>query len=176
MKFRGLVFSLQSVLTVLFFTIAFSGGVVALNSFITNYRTEQIKSVCNSIDNALQFYAKNHRAVLPSSLKMSESPQHFENLKFQQGATYPTDLSELGLLESQFGYLARSNPVILGSQWNDYYNAEVSLWKQSYIADKDHGGFQLSYSTKKIDGNVFAYSLSVVLPNGDTYFSPLSSQ
>ena len=104
MKLKGLIFSVESVLAILFFTIAFSGGIVALNSFVNNYRTEQIKTVINTIDNALQLYAKNHRAVLPSTLKMSETPQHTENLKFKQAAVYPKDLTELGLLESQFGY------------------------------------------------------------------------
>ena len=176
MKLHGLIFSTQSVFAILFFCIAFSFGIVALNSLITNYRIEQIKSVCNSIDNALQLYAKNHRAILPSSLQMSETPTHTENLKFQQGAIYPVDLNELGLLESQFAYLSRSTPIIQGSQWNDFYNAEVSTWKQSFIANKNHGGFQVTYSTKKIGGNVFAYSLSVVLSNGDVYFSPHSSK
>ena len=160
---------MESVLAILFFSIAFSGGIVALNSFITNYRTEQIKSVVNTIDNALQLYAKNHRAVLPSTLQMSETPQHTENLKFKQGATYPTDLNELGLLESQFGYLSRSTPVIQGSKWNDYYNAEVSTWKQSYIADKEHGGWQFSYKTTRLDGNAFFYNIVVTFPNGERW-------
>ena len=176
MKLKGFIFSAESVLAILFFTIAFSVGIVALNSLITSYRTEQIKSVCNTIDNALQFYARNHRAVLPSTLEMSETPRYTELLKFEQGAVYPTDLTELGLLESQFAYLAHSTPIIQGSKWDSNYNAEVSSWKQSFIADKSHGGFEVTYSTKKIEGNVLAYSLSVVLPNGDTYFSPHSSK
>ena len=169
MKFRGSIFSLESVLAILFFTIAFSGGIVALNSFVTNYRTEQIKTVINTIDNALQLYAKNHRAVLPSSLKMSETPQHTENLKFKQGAIYPKDLTELGLLESQFGYLSRSTPVIQGSEWNNYYNAEVSTWKQSYIADAQHGGWSFTYKTYGLDGNANFYIIWTTLPNGEKW-------
>jgi len=156
MKLRGLIFSLESVLAILFFTIAFSGGIIALNSFITNYRVEQAKSVTKTIENALQLYARNHRAVYPSSLEMSETPQHTENLKFKQGATYPNDLNELGLLESQFGYLSRSTPVIQGSKWNDYYNAEV--WK--------HGGWSFSYTTQRLDGNAFDYSINIDMPDG----------
>ena len=166
MKFRGSIFSFESVLAILFFTIAFSGGVVSLHSLITNYRINQAKTVCDTIDNALQLYAKNHRAVLPSSLHMSETPQHTENLKFKQGAVYPADLNELGLLESQFGYLSRSTPVIQGSKWNDFYNAEVSTWKQSYIADWKHGGWSFTYTTQRLDGNVLSYVIDVYLPDG----------
>ena len=100
---------------------------------------------------------------------MSETPQHTENLKFQQAAVYPKDLTELGLLESQFGYLSRSTPVIQGSKWNDYYNAEVSTWKQSYIADKEHGGWSFTYSTTRLDGNALFYTIIVTLPNGDSW-------
>ena len=173
MKLRGIIFSLQTVLAILFLLIGFSFGVVALNSLVTNYRTEQIKTFCNTIDNALQFYAKNHRAVYPSSLKVSETPEHQELLRYRQGAVYPANLNELGLLESQFGYFSFSTPIVQASEWDENYQAEVSSWKQNFISDS---GFKVAYSTKKIDGNVFSYSLSVVLPNGEVYFSPHSSK
>ena len=169
MKFQGLIFSVQSVFAIIFIVIAFSFGIVALNSLIANYRTQQIKSVINTIDNALQLYAKNHRAVLPSTLQMSETSNHTDILKFKQAAVYPKDLNELGLLESQFGYLSRSTPVIQGSKWNDYYNAEVSTWKQSYIADAQHGGWSFTYSTTRLDGNALFYTITVTLPNGDSW-------
>jgi len=96
MKFQGLIFSVQSVFAIIFIVVVFSFGIVALNSLIANYRTQQIKSVINTIDNALQLYAKNHRAVLPSTFQMSETSNHTDNLKFKQGAVYPKDLNELG--------------------------------------------------------------------------------
>ena len=169
MKLKGLIFSVQSVFAIIFIVIAFSFGIVALNSLIANYRTQQIKSVINTIDNALQLYAKNHRAVLPSTLQMSETSDHTDNLKFKQAAVYPTDLTELGLLESQFGYLSRSTPVIQGSKWNDYYNAEVSTWKQSYIADAQHGGWSFSYKTFGLGGNANFYIIWTTLPNGEKW-------
>ena len=166
MKFQGLIFSVQSVFAIIFIVVAFSFGVVALNSLIINYRVQQAKSVCETINSALQLYAKNHRAVFPSSLKMSETSDHTDILKFKQGAVYPKDLNELGLLESQFGYLSRSTPVIQGSKWNDYYNAEVSTWKQSYIADKAHDGWSFTYTTERLDGNVLGYTIEITLPDG----------
>jgi len=169
MKFQGLIFSVQSVFAIIFFVIAFSFGIVALNSLIANYRTQQIKSVVNTIDNALQLYAKNHRAVLPSTLQMSETSNHTDNLKFKQAAVYPKDLNELGLLESQFGYLSRSTPVIQGSEWNDFYNAEVSTWKQSFIADQSHGGWSFNYKTFGLGGNANFYQIWVTFPDGKTW-------
>ena len=40
MKFKGLIFSVQSVFAIIFIVIAFSFGIVALNSLIANYRTQ----------------------------------------------------------------------------------------------------------------------------------------
>ena len=169
-KFSGLAFSLELVLVIIFFTITFSFGVIMMNTIITNQRVDMIKNCCDSVDK------RNHLAVKVSTLKVTETPDHKELVKYEQGPVYPTDLNELGLLESQFGYLSFSAPIVQASAWNNNYNAEVSTIKQSFIADAQHGGFEIIYTTNKIDGNVMSYTLTAVLPNGTTYYSPHSKR
>ena len=68
-----------------------------LNALVTNYRTEQIKTFCNTIDNALQFYAKNHRAVYPPS------GTKIIRLKFRVGnkILFPTTVLKLLTLQKK---------------------------------------------------------------------------
>ena len=152
-KRQGLLFSMQTLLFLLCILTITGVGINMASTMIANYRTDKLISDCNTIDNALEMYAHGHRAIKTSTFKVYVDEYGIEHILYDQGKVYPKNLQELGYLQSEFGYIARS--LFARSKEIDYAN--------------------FNYRTGYYDGDNMRYELSVRLPNGQIYTSPHST-
>lgn len=100
-KTHGIIFTLESVLVLLFLLIVFGGGIYSGSYAVSNYRTSVLQYDCDAIDRALEMYSKAHQAVRTDTV--STDPIS-EQLVYEKSRVYPKDLSELGVIQSEDGY------------------------------------------------------------------------
>lgn len=148
LKKNGYIFFNESLITVLIYVILFSGGISLGYCLINNHKADLIVQECVSIDTALIMYSKSHQQIVPGSIQIGESGESGESkLNYQNGPIYPQNLSDLGIIQKEFGYFSRA----------------IDLSKFSYTVKK------------KSDGRM-TYELGVTMPNGNYYQSPNSNQ
>ena len=130
--------------------IAFSVFLVETSSLypmIQNMRTEKLMRECDALDTALLFYARAHRAIIPSTIRYKKKVDGDEYLYCECSPIYPKTLYELGQIRDE----------------QAYFSDHIDLSK-------------FRYSTKvEADGRM-KYKLEVTLPNGHSYISPQSTR
>ena len=151
-KRRGIVFTLQAVLMIMF-TFITCGLILQLgNQTITNYRSDKLRAEADAIDRALEKYSKDHVGLNPSTVKYSET---YHKLMYSGRKIYPKDLAELGVIQSDFGYFARAMRV---------FGITTAVNYEAF-----------HYATQTDGNGIMSYTLGVNLPNGVYYTSPGSS-
>lgn len=143
-KKAGMLFSFETVFVILAITIVFSGGVYAGSNIVRNYRSEHLKNECIAIDGALEMYTMAHQAVLTDTVRTDSTTG---KLLYDNSRVYPTNLLEVGVVQSEFGY----------------FTTAINLSK-------------FSYQTTTASNGKMTYELGVTLPNGTYYTSPRSNK
>jgi hypothetical protein len=142
-KKAGMPFSFEIVLAILVLTVVFGGGIYTGSKTVSNYRSEHLKNECIAIDGALEMYAMAHQSVLTDTTKVSTTGK----LLYENSRVYPANLSELSVVQMEFGY----------------FTTAINLSK-------------FSYQTTTASNGKMTYELGVTLPNGSYYTSPRSNK
>lgn len=142
-KKTGMIFSLELIMVLSVMVVTFSSGFYLGGKVINNFRSEQLKNECMAIDRALEMYSKAHRSVLSDTVRADVTGN---KLVYESGRVYPENLSDLGVIQSEFGY----------------FTTKINLTKFSYQTTETNGAM--------------TYELGVTLPNGAYYKSPRSNK
>ncbi len=205
-KTFGLVASYHLILAILCWIVFLGGITLGADGVLKSLRYDKMRTDVNELDQALMYYSMGHHGVDSTLAGLGEyegiprinaddvtsngiyDDGHTVKLLFTQGPKFPTNTDELGLLLTQFGYLAHEIDAVQGAAW-EIYSTEESQRKMNWYERGNSSGFNgatLTYSTRYKythsstapngqAGYVQEYSLTLRLPNGEIYKSPHSA-
>lgn len=204
-KKQGLVASYHLVIAIICWVLFIGIIGFGADGVLKSIRYDKMKTDVNELDQALLYYSMSHHGVNSTLEGLGEyegiprinsddvtstgiyDDGHTVKLLFTEGPKYPANSDELGLLLTQFGYLAHEIDAVQGVAWQ-IYTTETSQRKRNWYERGDSNGFNgatLTYETRyKFSGSTNApngragyvqeYSLTLTLPNGQVYKSPHS--
>ena len=160
MKKKGSYFLFKTVLAICLLAIMFAIGIYFGMSTITAFRADCIRQEAETIDHALSLYSLSHQTV--DTVRLDDK----KRVQTTQKPCYPKSLKELGVLQTQFGYLSG---LVKFTETIDVTN--YGKFQYTPIQDEADKGETLADGTEIYS----SYTLKVYLPNGYLWTSPGSS-
>lgn len=156
-KKSGFILNFKLAVYTVLVVMMFSSGIYLGISAVSAYRADQLRATAESIDHSLFLYSQSHKKLDPDSIYIVEqdSKQH---IKSKSKPVYPADLTEIGIVQTKFGYIS-----------------ELITFTNTVSASDLKGIFHYE-PVLDPDGECTAYNLRVRLPNGEIYISPGSKE